>query len=80
MPRKAFNWAGLDVSEKVGLDTGPGVTGGFISAPAGRFFEKALTAVSDHTLTEQRQDMLNDAVEKWFSILRLDPQASASGK
>ena len=79
VPTKTFNWAGLDVSEKVGLDTGPGVTGGFSSAPAGRFFEKALTAVS-HTLTEQRQEMLNDAVEKWLSILRLDPQASASGK
>ena len=43
-------------------------------------FAKALMAVSDRTFMEQRAELLNDAVEKWLSILRLHPEASDTGR
>ena len=43
-------------------------------------FTKSLMAISDRTFMEQREELLNDAVEKWLSILRLHPEASGTGR
>ena len=47
---------------------------------SGPLHERALMAITDKSFQEQRQDLLNDAVEKWFAILRLNPGASETGK
>ena len=43
-------------------------------------FEQALMAISDKTFSEQKAEQVNDAVEKWLSILRLHPEASSTGR
>ena len=43
-------------------------------------FELALMAISDQTFSEQKAEQVNDAVEKWLSILRLHPEASSTGR
>ena len=46
----------------------------------GAFFEHALTTVSDTSFQEQRQNLLETAVEKWFSIIRVNMLASSTGR
>ena len=43
-------------------------------------FERSLMAISDKSFAEQKNEQINDAVEKWLAILRLNPEASDTGR
>ena len=45
----------------------------------GAFFEHALTSGSDQSFFQQRQNLLESAVEKWFCIIRVNMLASSVG-
>ena len=46
----------------------------------GAFFEHALTSGSDQSFFQQRQSLLESAVEKWFCIVRVNMLASSVGR
>ena len=46
----------------------------------GAFFEHALVSGSDKSFFQQRQNLLESAVEKWFCIIRVNMLASAVGR
>ena len=46
----------------------------------GAFFERALTTVSDMSFQQQRTNLLETAVEKWYCIIRVNMLASSTGR
>ena len=46
----------------------------------GAYFEHALASGSDQSFFQQRQSLLESAVEKWFCIIRVNMLASAVGR
>ena len=46
----------------------------------GALFEKAFSAISDRSFQQQRTELLNTAVDKWFSIIRVNLLGSAAGR
>jgi hypothetical protein len=45
----------------------------------GAFYEHALSSVSDQSFLQQRQSILETAVEKWFCVIRVNMLASSIG-
>ena len=73
-------WAcqNLDPAEEK-LDELQGPTGGSPEL-VGAFFERALTTVSDMSFQQQRTNLLETAVEKWYCIIRVNMLASSTGR
>ena len=49
-------------------------------ALSGALFEKVLSVVSDHNFLEKRQEALDVAIDKWFSIIRVNLSGSKVGQ
>ena len=46
----------------------------------GALHEQVLSAISDKQFHEKKEDLLNSAVDKWFSIIRVNLLGSAAGR
>ena len=67
-------FAKVDLSESVVAVEEPS------AALSGSLFEKALSAVSDVGFQMQRRELLDTAVDKWFSIIRVNLLGSSVGR
>ena len=60
--------------------SGPTLVEAPSKALSGALFEKALSAVTDQTFLEKRQEDLDLAIDKWFSIIRINLFGSEVGQ
>ncbi|CAL1147099.1 unnamed protein product [Cladocopium goreaui] len=62
------------------IAAGPTMVGAPSATLSGALFEKALSVVTDQNFLEKRQEDLDLAVDKWFSIIRINLLGSEVGQ
>jgi hypothetical protein len=72
-------WVGLDAVPEVETRDELSSATGSRHQLVGAFYEHALSSVSDQSFLQQRQNLLETAVEKWFCIIRVNMLASSVG-
>ena len=73
------HWVGLDAVPEVETSEELSSATGSRHQLVGAFYEHALSSVSDQSFLQQRQSILETAVEKWFCIIRVNMLASSIG-
>ena len=73
-------WVGLDVVPEVETIDELSSAVGSRHQLAGAFYEHALSSISDQSFLQERQTLLETAVEKWFCIIRVNMLASSVGR
>ena len=73
-------WVGIDAEPEA---VGPELVAELSDIPgnlSGAVFEQAISGVSGKTFIQQKQDLLEMAVQKWHCIIRVNMLASAVGR
>ena len=73
------HWVGLDAVPQVETSEELSSATGSRHQLVGAFYEHALSSVSDQSFLQQRQSILETAVEKWFCVIRVNMLASSIG-
>ena len=77
--KRPRHWVGLDAVPEVEAAEELSTAAGSRHRLVGAFYEHAISSMSDHSFQQQKQSLLETAVEKWFSIVRINMLASSVG-